>query len=254
MHFNCKLIRDSIEKLENSVPSNHVRRERKETIEQLNIPYLPITFGVKSRNSKQQIHRKHFLLKNKDYKHVNGGSSEYTVILSVMYHSNVSGRSSELRALLIAGFIRRISDCVEQLEISVPRSHILRERKETIEQLKILYLPITFSVKSRNSKQQIHRKHFLLKNKDNKHVKSRNSKQQIHRKHFLLKNRRVFIRQISDCVEQLEISVPRSHILRERKETIEQLKILYLPITFSVSEKRLLGQMLDEMRSDTPPG
>ncbi|KRY03388.1 hypothetical protein T03_7676 [Trichinella britovi] len=26
-----------------------------------------------------------------------------------MYHSNVSGRSSELRALLIAGFIRRIS-------------------------------------------------------------------------------------------------------------------------------------------------
>ncbi|KRY29460.1 hypothetical protein T03_15883, partial [Trichinella britovi] len=64
---------------------------------------------VKSRNSKQQIHRKHFLLKNKDNKHVNGGSSEYTVILSVMYHSNVSGRSSELRALLIAGFIRRIS-------------------------------------------------------------------------------------------------------------------------------------------------
>ncbi|KRZ81803.1 hypothetical protein T08_6257, partial [Trichinella sp. T8] len=76
------------------------------------------------------------------------GSSEYTVILSVMYHSNVSGRSSELRALLIAGFIRRI---------------------------------------------------------------------------------------------------------RERKETIEQLNILYLPITFGVSEKRLLGQMLDEMLSDTPP-
>ncbi|KRX31307.1 hypothetical protein T05_13131 [Trichinella murrelli] len=71
-----------------------------------------------------------------------------------MYHSNVSGRSSELRALLIASFIRRIS----------------------------------------------------------------------------------------------------SHILRERKETIEQLKFLYLPITFGVSEKRLRGQMLDEMRSDTPPG
>ncbi|KRX59345.1 hypothetical protein T06_5958, partial [Trichinella sp. T6] len=28
--------------------------------------------------------------------------------LSVMYHSNVSGRSSDLRALLIAGFIRRV--------------------------------------------------------------------------------------------------------------------------------------------------
>ncbi|KRX20717.1 hypothetical protein T07_2239 [Trichinella nelsoni] len=41
--------------------------------------------------------------------------------------------------------------------------------------------------------------------------------------------------------------------LRELKETIEQLKILYLPITFGVSEKRLLGQMLDETRSDTPP-
>ncbi|KRX11993.1 hypothetical protein T07_7169, partial [Trichinella nelsoni] len=48
-------------------------------------------------------------LKNKDYKHVNGGSSEYTIILSVMYQSDVSGRSSDLRALLIAGFIRRVS-------------------------------------------------------------------------------------------------------------------------------------------------
>ncbi|KRY15186.1 hypothetical protein T12_9876, partial [Trichinella patagoniensis] len=38
----------------------------------------------------------------------NSGSSEFTVILSVMYHSNVSGRSSDLRALLIAGFIRRV--------------------------------------------------------------------------------------------------------------------------------------------------
>ncbi|KRX38380.1 hypothetical protein T05_15064 [Trichinella murrelli] len=57
--------------------------------------------NVKSRNSKQQIHRKHWILKNKDNKHVNGktnvkmscnntksGSSECTVILSVMYHSN----------------------------------------------------------------------------------------------------------------------------------------------------------------------
>ncbi|KRX29044.1 hypothetical protein T05_13695, partial [Trichinella murrelli] len=51
----------------------------------------------------------------------------------------------------------------------------------------------------------------------------------------------------------LENSVARSHVLRERKETIEQLNILYLPITFGVSEKRLLGQMLDEMLSDTPP-
>ncbi|KRX40558.1 hypothetical protein T05_12179 [Trichinella murrelli] len=41
--------------------------------------------------------------------------------------------------------------------------------------------------------------------------------------------------------------------LRERKETIEQLKILYLPITFCVSEKRLRGQTLEEMRSNTPP-
>ncbi|KRY25730.1 hypothetical protein T01_13522 [Trichinella spiralis] len=40
---------------------------------------------------------------------------------------------------------------------------------------------------------------------------------------------------------------------RELKETIEQLKILYLPITIGVSEKRLRGQMLDEMLSDTPP-
>ncbi|KRY06351.1 hypothetical protein T01_1236, partial [Trichinella spiralis] len=31
-----------------------------------------------------------------------GGSSECSVILSVMYHNNVSGRSSDLRALLIA--------------------------------------------------------------------------------------------------------------------------------------------------------
>ncbi|KRY11747.1 hypothetical protein T01_12708, partial [Trichinella spiralis] len=51
----------------------------------------------------------------------------------------------------------------------------------------------------------------------------------------------------------LENSVPSSHVLRERKETIEHLKILHLPITIGVSEKRPRGQMLDEMRSDTPP-
>ncbi|KRZ59684.1 hypothetical protein T02_6982 [Trichinella nativa] len=66
--------------------------------------------NVKSRNSKQQIHRKHCLLKNKDNKHVNGGSSECTVIFSVMHRRNVSGRfSCDLRALLIADFIRRVS-------------------------------------------------------------------------------------------------------------------------------------------------
>ncbi|KRZ47974.1 hypothetical protein T02_4709 [Trichinella nativa] len=40
-----------------------------------------------------------------------------------------------------------------------------------------------------------------------------------------------------------------SHVLRERKETIEQLKFLYLPITFGVSEKRLRG-IFDEMRNE----
>ncbi|KRY25222.1 hypothetical protein T01_6189 [Trichinella spiralis] len=113
--------------------TNDDRRELKETIELLKFLNLRITFGVsekrlrgvntvKSRNSKQQIHRKHFLLKNKDNKHVNGkknvkmssnntksGSSECTVILSVMYHSNLSNRSSDIRDLLIAGFIKRVS-------------------------------------------------------------------------------------------------------------------------------------------------
>ncbi|KRY26349.1 hypothetical protein T01_10807, partial [Trichinella spiralis] len=37
----------------------------------------------------------------------------------------------------------------------------------------------------------------------------------------------------------LENNVPSNHVRRERKETIEHLKILYLPITFGVSEKRL---------------
>ncbi|KRZ64656.1 hypothetical protein T08_1049 [Trichinella sp. T8] len=53
--------------------------------------------------------------------------------------------------------------------------------------------------------------------------------------------------------EQSENSVPSNHAQRERKETIEQLNILYLPITYGVSEKRLRGQILNEMRSDTPP-
>ncbi|KRY24664.1 hypothetical protein T01_14942 [Trichinella spiralis] len=69
-----------------------------------------------------------------------------------MYHNNVSGRSSDLRALLIAGFIRRVAFVnngwrerketpSSKLENSVPSSHVLRERKETIEQLKILDTP-----------------------------------------------------------------------------------------------------------------
>ncbi|KRX56138.1 hypothetical protein T09_10950, partial [Trichinella sp. T9] len=52
--------------------------------------YLPITFSVSE-------------------KRLRGSSSECAVILIVMYHSKVSGRSSDLRALLIAGFIRRVS-------------------------------------------------------------------------------------------------------------------------------------------------
>ncbi|KRZ95091.1 hypothetical protein T08_1743, partial [Trichinella sp. T8] len=52
--------------------------------------YLPITYSVSE-------------------KRLCGSSSECAVILSVMYHSKVSGRSSDLRALLIAGFIRRVS-------------------------------------------------------------------------------------------------------------------------------------------------
>ncbi|KRY25598.1 hypothetical protein T01_3767, partial [Trichinella spiralis] len=122
------------------MPSNHVLRERKEIIEHLKILYLPITFGVsekrlrgqildelrrdtlprycniKSCNSKHQIHRKRWLLKNKDNKHVNGkknenmscnntksGSSECTVILSVMNCCMLSGRCSGPPALNIAG-------------------------------------------------------------------------------------------------------------------------------------------------------
>ncbi|KRY33628.1 hypothetical protein T01_10136 [Trichinella spiralis] len=81
--------------IEISVSTNHVWRERKETT-RVNFrrnAKLHTTKLVKSRNSKQQIHRKHCLLKNKIYKHVNGGSSECTAILSVMYDRNVTGRS-----------------------------------------------------------------------------------------------------------------------------------------------------------------
>ncbi|KRY02924.1 hypothetical protein T01_1903, partial [Trichinella spiralis] len=51
----------------------------------------------------------------------------------------------------------------------------------------------------------------------------------------------------------LENSMPSNHVLRERKETIQHLKIVYLPITFGVSEKRLRWLILDELRRDTPP-
>ncbi|KRX83500.1 hypothetical protein T06_16427, partial [Trichinella sp. T6] len=81
--------------IENSVSTNHIWRERKETT-RANVgrnAKRHTTTLVKSRNSKQQIHRKHFLLKNNDNKHVNGGSSECTVILSVMYDRNVTGKS-----------------------------------------------------------------------------------------------------------------------------------------------------------------
>ncbi|KRX12607.1 hypothetical protein T07_12928 [Trichinella nelsoni] len=53
--------------------TNHVRRERKETTRvnfRRNAKRHTTTL-VKSCNSKQQIHRKHCLLKNKDNKHVN---------------------------------------------------------------------------------------------------------------------------------------------------------------------------------------
>ncbi|KRX38565.1 hypothetical protein T06_16389, partial [Trichinella sp. T6] len=51
----------------------------------------------------------------------------------------------------------------------------------------------------------------------------------------------------------LENSVPSNHVRRERKETIEQLNILYLPITFRVSEKRLRGLVFDKKPSNTTP-
>ncbi|KRX33539.1 hypothetical protein T05_7628, partial [Trichinella murrelli] len=155
--------------IEHSVSTNHIWRERKETTRAnvgRNAKRHAATL-VKSRNSKQQIHRKHILLKNKDNKHRNGkkmsynktnsmqisaGSSECTVISSVMYHSNMSGRSSsDLRAVLIAA--KR--DSVEQLENSVPSNHVWRERKETIEHLKVVYLPIMFGVSEKRLRGQI---------------------------------------------------------------------------------------------------
>ncbi|KRX71994.1 hypothetical protein T06_4803 [Trichinella sp. T6] len=60
-------------------------------------------------------------------------------------------------------------------------------------------------------------------------------------------------RELKETIEHLENSMQSNHVQRERKETIEQLNILYLPITYGVSEKRLRGQILNEMRSDTPP-
>ncbi|KRY35359.1 hypothetical protein T03_18009 [Trichinella britovi] len=63
----------------------------------------------------------------------------------------------------------------------------------------------------------------------NEFVKSRNSKQQIHRKHFLLKNKRVFIRQISFV----------NNGWRELKETpSSNWKIPCQTVIFGVSEKR----------------
>ncbi|KRY05468.1 hypothetical protein T12_7123, partial [Trichinella patagoniensis] len=81
--------------IENSASTNHVWCERKET-----------TGANVGRNAKRHTTRlvyKNTATRNNrfiDNKHVNGGSSECTVILSVMYHSNVSGRfSSGLRSL-----------------------------------------------------------------------------------------------------------------------------------------------------------
>ncbi|XP_003372540.1 hypothetical protein Tsp_10298 [Trichinella spiralis] len=99
-----------------------------------------------------------------------------------------------------------------------------RELKETIEQLKILYLPITFGVSEKRLRGWFIRMHSHIE---------------------------CIVPQ--DSVEQLENSVQSSHVQRELKETIEQLKILYLPITFGVSEKRLRWKIFDEMRSDAPP-
>ncbi|KRX18807.1 hypothetical protein T07_3715 [Trichinella nelsoni] len=233
--------------------------------------------NVKSRNSKQQIHRKHWILKNKDNKHVNGGSSECTIILSVMYHRNVIGRfSSDLQALLIAYFIRRVSfvnngwrelketpwsnrkiPCQEiidhrAIEHSVSTNHVWRERKETTRAnfRRNAKRHTTTLVKSRNSKQQIHRKHFLLKNKDNKHVNVILS---------VMHHRNVSGRFSSDLRALLitgfivRVSFGNNG-WRELKETwSSNWKIPCHAIMFGVSEKRLLGQMLDAMLSDTPP-
>ncbi|KRY33762.1 hypothetical protein T01_3395 [Trichinella spiralis] len=188
--------------IENSVSTNHIWRERKETTTAnfgRNVNRRTTTL-VKSRNLKQQILRKHGLLKNKDDKHVNGGSSECTVILSVMYHSNVSGRS-DIRALLIARAFPLVSvyanlmwfigmdsniqcnvsqKCQRQIFFRRTRSsrsrlitRVLfenngrRELKETqSSNPKIPCQAVMFSIR---------RKHGLLKNKDGKHVNSGSS-------------------------------------------------------------------------------
>ncbi|KRY33747.1 hypothetical protein T01_2220, partial [Trichinella spiralis] len=177
---------------------NNGWRELKETpSSNRKIPCQAIMFCLKSCNSKQQIHRKHCLLKNKNDKHVNGGSSKCTVILSVMCHRNVRGRSSsDLRALLIADFIPLISfvnngrrelketrssnwkiPCQaiidhRGIENCLSANHNRCERKETTRANfgRNAKQRTTMLVKSCNSKQQIHRKHWLLKNKDDKHV------------------------------------------------------------------------------------
>ncbi|KRX31939.1 hypothetical protein T05_4384 [Trichinella murrelli] len=73
---------------------NYGWRELKETpSSNSKIPCQAIMFGTKCEATQYQA----------------SGSSECTVILSVMYHSNMSGRSTDLRALLIASFIGRVS-------------------------------------------------------------------------------------------------------------------------------------------------
>ncbi|KRZ95170.1 hypothetical protein T08_9192 [Trichinella sp. T8] len=241
-HVNCKKMSyNNTSSMQISAGSSECTRqifflrELKETpSSNWKIPCQIIMFGVKSGNSKQQVHRKHLLLKNKDNKHVNAGSSKCTVILSVMYHSNVSGRSSELRAVLIAGFIRRVLFV----------NNGLRELKETpSSNWKIPCQIIMFGVKSRNSKQQIHKKHFLLKNKDNKHYANFSWFIRMYSNiqcSSFSDLRAVLIAAKRDSVDQLENSVPSNHVRRERKETIEQLKILYLPIMFGNGAKKML--------------
>ncbi|KRX24584.1 hypothetical protein T07_9134 [Trichinella nelsoni] len=162
-------------------------------------------------------------------------------ILSVMYHSNVNVRSSsDLRALLITA--KR--DSIQHLENSMKSNHVQRERKETIEHLNILYLPITFGIKSRNSKQQIHRKHCLLKNKINKYC---NVSQKCQRQIFFRPTR-------SSHCRLNRRGFFENNGWRELKETPSRNRnIPCQAIMFSVSEKRLHGQIFDETRSATPP-
>ncbi|KRY06710.1 hypothetical protein T12_2565 [Trichinella patagoniensis] len=117
-----------------------------------------------------------------------------------------------------------------------------RELKETIGQLKILHLPITFGVSEKRLRVQMLDKMRRDTTPGYTSIRSFCSRVTI------------FISMSDALVHLLSPTVPSNHVRRERKETIEQLKILYLPITFGVSEKRLRVQMLDEMRSDTTPG